>query len=50
MQEKQKLIERLTEENKDANLIIKTYNAFVKQELSATPTSDDDKRFDNTNS
>ena len=50
MQEKQKLIERLTEENRDANLIIKTYNAFVKQELSATPTSDDDKRFDNTNS
>ena len=50
MQEKQKLIERLTEENRDASLIIKTYNAFVKQELSATPASDDDKRFDNTNS
>ena len=40
MHEKQKLIDRLTEEKKDADLIIKTYNAFVEQELNAASASD----------
>ena len=44
MQEKQKLIDRLTEENRDANLIIKTYNDFVKQELGNVSDSDDGRQ------
>ena len=40
IEEKQKLIDRLAEEKKDADLIIKTYNAFVEQELNAVSPSD----------
>ena len=40
--EKQELIDKLNEEKKDCNLIIKAYSAFVEQELKGGAANDDD--------
>ena len=43
--EKQELIDKLNEEKKDCNLIIKAYSAFVEQELKGGAANDDDMAF-----
>ena len=47
--EKQELVNKLTEEKKDCDLIIKAYSAFIEQELKGTsPHDDDDDPFENS--
>ena len=48
IEEKQSLIEKLTEEKKDCDLIIKTYSAFIEQELKGISLHDDDGLFENS--
>lgn len=49
IRERQELIDKLNEEKKDCNLIIKAYSAFVKQELEGA-SSDSENQNDNTTS
>lgn len=42
IKEKQELIDKLNEEKKDCDLIIKAYSAFVEQELKGVAANDDD--------